>query len=217
MGSVRYREDVILPLVAGRRVLDCGGVDHDAAESKQASDDWLHARIAATAASVIGVDILEERVARINAEGRYTFVAANVEDLPYEGEFDVLVAGDIVEHLYNMGRFLDSAWKALVPGGHLVITTPNATALSGVMYAAMRDRELCHPEHTCYYSQQTLRYIVERHGFETEALHLVSRPAASPLVERLRNLAIRLRPLLAEKVVLVARRLEDQAKYADKW
>lgn len=212
-----YREEIILPLVVGKRVLDCGGVDHWATDKKIAEGTWLHAQIAACASSCIGVDILEEPVKRINQQGKYNFIVANVEQLPFYEEFDVVVAGEIVEHLYNMGSFLDSVWRSLCADGYLIITTPNFHRLSSIVYSLLLNKEVCHPEHTCYYSKQTLSYIVEKHGFVVENHYLLSRKAKSVIIEKLRNAIIRLRPTVAETILLVARKVPMQHKYADKW
>jgi ubiquinone/menaquinone biosynthesis C-methylase UbiE len=212
-----YREDVIVPLIKGKIVLDCGGIDHWAMKMKQDRGDWLHAIIADHAKSVIGVDILEENVNEINSQGKYNFVVANVEHLPFRDQFEVVVAGEIVEHIYNMGLFLDSAWEALHANGLLIITTPNNNAISNVLYAMALGKENCHPEHTCYYSKQTLTYIVEKHGFKIQAFFSLSRPARSRIVKFLRDAIIKIRPALAEQLVLVAYKLPEQKKYDDKW
>lgn len=211
------REEIIVPLVQGRRVLDCGGIDHYAAEEKLASGEWLHATIAQHAKQCIGVDILKENVDRINSVGRYRFVAGNVEDLPYIEEFDIVVAGEVVEHLYNMGRFLDSAWRALKSKGKLVITTPNAYGFSHQFRNLVLGNERVHPEHTCYYSAQTLKYIISRHGFEVDRVHFATRPAAALLTRGVRRAIERLRPSMAEKIVAVATKQPERKGYLNVW
>lgn len=213
-----FREEIVLKHVEGKRVLDCGGVDHDAFAEKCASGEWLHALICGRARECIGIDILEENVKKINQTGKYRFQCANAEELPFESEFDVLVAGELVEHLYNMGRFLDSAWKSLKKDAVLIITTPNASSLTGMIYAGLRRRELCHPEHTCYYSPQTLKYVVACHGFSIEELHLVPRTSKFRAIGWLRRLVSAAHPLLGDQIVLVARKQDrNDRKYAEKW
>ena len=215
--STKYREAIVLRHVEGKDVLDCGGVDHTALEMKQARGNWLHSIVAARARSCVGVGILEDRVRAINEVGVFNFVVANVESLPFENQFDVVLAGEIAEHVYNMGLFLDSAWKALRRDGTLVITTPNAYALTALLFAVLLGKERCHPEHTCYYSPQTLCYTVEHHGFTVEELHLLPRPARSRLTQLFRRIVCRIRPILSETLVLVSRKCPIQDKYCDKW
>lgn len=212
-----YREELLLPIVEGKDVLDCGGVDHCYFEQKLGDGVWLHEKISGVAKSCIGVDILEDNVNRINSMGRFRFIAANAEDLNFEGEFDVVVGGEFIEHVYNAGRFLDSAWRALRPGGILVLTTPNAYAISSMLTAVIRGKELCHPEHTCYYSDQTLRYLVSHHGFDVINLVHVGRPAASRFIDLFRRVVSKARPNLGEVLFLVAQKKEKQSKFDDKW
>ncbi len=216
-GSPVFREEIILNVTAGKDVLDCGGVDHWAFEQKLTTGEWLHAKIHRSAKSCLGIDILDANVEKINQQGKYKFLAANVEELKFDSEFDVVVAGEIIEHLYNPGKFLDSAWRALRPHGYLVITTPNAYSFSAMLYALILRREKCHPEHTCYFSPQTLTYLVERHGFKIEKVYHASSPSQSRWIEFLRKIVIAVNPLLCERVVLTATKTSQHRKYEDKW
>lgn len=211
------REDLILSHVDGQRVLDCGGADHYAFAEKVAEGEWLHDKIATRARECIGIDILKSRVDEINKTGKYKFLAANVENLQFKEEFDVVVAGEIIEHVFNAGAFLNSMWRALKPGGKLILTTPNAFSLTAVLNVMLLRRERCHPEHVTYYSPQTLRYIVERHGFKISEFETVTRPSKRFWIRALRALAIKLNPLLGEKLVLVAQKTASQTLYDGSW
>jgi hypothetical protein len=52
---------------AGKHVLDIGCVAHDVA--RMSSQQWLHGRVAAVAASCVGVDVLDEGVEHMRAIG----------------------------------------------------------------------------------------------------------------------------------------------------
>ena len=212
-----YREDVILPLVEGKRVLDCGGVDHCFVEHKRDEGSWLHDQICNRAEDCLGVDILDDRVKQLNAIEGYKFLTANVEEMNFEKQFDVVVAGELIEHIYNAGLFLDGAWRALRENGILVVTTPNYQAFSKMLYTVIRGKEVCHEEHTCYYSRQTLSYLVERHGFEIKEFHVLARPARTRVKHWVRSAVHAIRPQLGEQLVLVAQKKSQQSKYSDKW
>ena len=212
-----YREDIILPVIKGKKVLDCGGVDHNFLDNKIAQGDWLHSLIAKHAASCLGVDILDESVNKLNSTTSFKFLTANVESLGFDQEFEVVVAGEIIEHIYNAGLFLDSVWRALQTDGLLVITTPNAYGASFAFQSWFRGREKCHEEHTCYYSKQTLAYIVERHGFSVKSLVVLQRPAKTAVRRLVRKVQHAIRPNNSETLVLVAQKTSLQKKYDDKW
>jgi 2-polyprenyl-3-methyl-5-hydroxy-6-metoxy-1,4-benzoquinol methylase len=45
--------------------------------------------------------------------------------LPFDEEFDVVVAAEVVEHIVDTEAFLDNCADVLRPGGLLILTTPN--------------------------------------------------------------------------------------------
>jgi SAM-dependent methyltransferase len=212
-----YREEIINHYVGAKDVLDCGGVDHWAFRLKADRGDWLHSLVTQRARTCVGVDILVENIRSLRNLGDYIFVAANAEDLPFQNCFDVVLAGELVEHLDNMGRFCHSAWNALREDGVLIVTTPNNWAISKVLRALIVGRECCHPEHTCWYSPQTLRYILEQHCFTVEVCRVVARPARYGPINWLYTALAAVRPLLAETLVIVARKAGGQNRKVKKW
>src|SRR5467141_2386104 len=66
-------------LVAGKSVLDIGVVEHtrDAATSR----DWLHGHLKRHAARCLGVDVLEEEVKYLRAQG-YEVILADITQSP---------------------------------------------------------------------------------------------------------------------------------------
>lgn len=112
--------------VRGRNILDIGCVAH--AEARLDSDDWLHGRLAAAADRCLGVDILEEGVAAVVAAG----YDAIVHDLSHglgpaasRGPFDVITAGELIEHVPDLDMVVRIAAEGLTEHGELVLTTPN--------------------------------------------------------------------------------------------
>jgi 2-polyprenyl-6-hydroxyphenyl methylase / 3-demethylubiquinone-9 3-methyltransferase len=50
-----------------------------------------------------------------------------------EGQFDLVTAMEVVEHVADPGAFLKALAKRLAPGGLLILSTPNATGWSRLM------------------------------------------------------------------------------------
>lgn len=163
MGRVRDRFGVIGPLVTGRRVLDLGCVNHDVRE-EVARPDWLHRFIADRARSVTGVDSLVEAVIALKLKG-YDVVSADVETMNLERRFEVVVAGELIEHLSNVGQFLDRVQAHLTRNGVFIVTTPNAFSLRHMARSILFGVVPTNAEHTALYCPKTLRNILNRHGF----------------------------------------------------
>jgi len=109
-----------------QNLLDIGCVAHD--EARLDGDDWLHAHLARSAAQCVGVDILEEGVAAVNAAG-FDAVVQNLSEglgpLADRGPFDVIVAGELIEHVPDLDMVFRVAAEGLAEDGELILTTPN--------------------------------------------------------------------------------------------
>lgn len=77
--------------------------------------------------------------------------------------FDVILAGDIIEHLNNPGAFLGEL-RACGPDPELLITTPNAFGLKLALRNFLGVADDSH-EHTYLFSPLVLRNLLLRYGF----------------------------------------------------
>lgn len=93
----------------------------------------LHRQLSAVAARCVGVDIDRAGVESLRREG-FDVYACDVTDPGFATQmpcsFDVVVAGEILEHVLNMGGLLHNAREVLKPGGKLLISTPNPYLLA---------------------------------------------------------------------------------------
>src|SRR5204862_5204699 len=98
-----------------------------------------HGQIAAVATGVLGIDsshaippggLVTGPRSRIVRGDVLALERAALDD----GNFDVIVAGELIEHLSDALAFLRRI-KAQFPGKELLISTPNATSLANVLLA----------------------------------------------------------------------------------
>jgi SAM-dependent methyltransferase len=164
------RHATLLEAARGRRVVHIGFVDELAA-SKLAQGVWLHSRLAAAARSLVGLDTDEEGVAWARREGFDAHVvdAQSPEAVAALGlePADVVVAGEVIEHLDAPGPFLRAMRVLTRSDGRLLLTTPNAYRALNFL-APLSGNELVHPDHTTWYSPHTLRTLLERNGWRVE-------------------------------------------------
>jgi SAM-dependent methyltransferase len=111
-----YRYAFACQFVKGKRVLDIAcGEGYGAAALQEFG-----------AAQVIGVDISESVC--IHARSKYGLDARPgiAEQIPLaDGSVEVIVSFETIEHVADTSRFLDECFRILVPGGALIISTPN--------------------------------------------------------------------------------------------
>lgn len=54
------------------------------------------------------------------------FRAGNFFEMPIEeGAYDIVVSQEVIEHVEDQSAYVKLAWRALRPGGYLLLTTPN--------------------------------------------------------------------------------------------
>lgn len=139
------------------QILDIGCTRHQK-ESREKGN--LHDRlITNTDASVVGIDILENEV-RSMQEAGYDVRLANAETFDFESDFDVIVAGELIEHLDNPGKFLSNASDHLTDTGRLIVTTPNPDAFSYFRKALLNQSN--NLTHTCWIDPFNLRQLTSR-------------------------------------------------------
>ena len=118
-----HGDDTSFTPLAGRRALDVG-----------CGAGLLCEPLARMGASVTGLDAAPENIAaaRIHAglSGlEIDYRAGSVEGLGSE-TFDLVTSLEVIEHVSDPAGFVRGLADALAPGGLLVISTPNRTALS---------------------------------------------------------------------------------------
>jgi SAM-dependent methyltransferase len=178
----------------GKLVLDIGCVAHDVARMK--SPNWLHGRIASVAERCVGVDVLAEGVAAMQAQGFEVVLqdlGAGLGELADMAPFGVIVAGELIEHVEALNMLFDVASEALAPDGEMIITTPNPYAPHRVR-AAQLGIVWENVDHIVYAFPSGIAELAERHGLVlAEAATTVDRRSAGSLKDRLRGVKRRLR------------------------
>ena len=103
--------------VKGTTVLDVGCIDHSASHAGE--DTWLHKHLVARAKYTVGLDLLESDTAKLREVG-YSIVCGDACTVSLGRTFDVVVAGEIIEHINSTAAFLTNISRHLNEDGRLV-------------------------------------------------------------------------------------------------
>lgn len=96
-----------------------------------ACNDGYLARVYSKYGSVSGIDLNEEAVKKAKTIG-IDAVVADVFDIDtiFSGKkFDVIIAGDIIEHVFDTDLFLKKIYAVLDMNGTILLSTPNLVSL----------------------------------------------------------------------------------------
>lgn len=159
------KEELISGLCHGKEVLDIGCIDHSYRTALDLGDDWLHGKIKGVAEKVTGLDILAEDAAVLNGLG-FDIIVADAENFDTGKKYDVINAGDIIEHLSNIGSFLDCVGRHLKDNGIAIITTPNPFNIEQFCSILFSDSVVVNDQHTVWMDPMVFWQMATRHGFE---------------------------------------------------
>jgi len=171
------RVEYILSQCEGKSVLHLGCTNWPYTEAAIKNNDLLHTAIAKRSSELFGIDADEEGLDVLRANGfsnLYTGDLEHLDECLLDRTFDVVVAGEVIEHLNNPGLFLDGVKRFLRPDSILLLTTINAyCAMRYALYAfkgRSGENEPVHPDHVAYYSFSTLGLLLRRHDLEIKDL-----------------------------------------------
>lgn len=167
----RNRVDVVKQHVSELNVLDVGSEDIDGNHS-------MHDELLTVAKCLHSIDIQ---------------FGQNFETFKLNKIFDCIFAGEIIEHLDNVGLFLDNCREHLIESGTIIITTPNPYGFYRVIRHAVfgkydADDVFDLREHTALFTFELLRRLLNRHGFSVEKeLYINHEKYGSFPIPRFRN------------------------------
>jgi SAM-dependent methyltransferase len=94
--------------------------------------------------------------------------AANLDQLR-EGKFDVVLLGDIFEHMPDPAAFLSKVRLCLHPNGVVIVTTPNALHYLNAI-SVFWGRSITRRQHTAWFCSVTLRNMFRFAGYAQEKI-----------------------------------------------
>jgi GT2 family glycosyltransferase/2-polyprenyl-3-methyl-5-hydroxy-6-metoxy-1,4-benzoquinol methylase/tetratricopeptide (TPR) repeat protein len=162
----------LVPATA-RKVLDIGcGAGRLGADIK-----------ARQAAEVLGIEY-EAEPARRAAQRLDRVLTGDVETLEPDfppGSFDVVICGDVLEHLRDPARLLRRAWHWLEPDGCLVTSIPNVrhhTVIRGLLAGnwSYEPAGLLDQTHLRFFTRREIEKLLFRAHFTVEETHIIPGP-----------------------------------------
>ncbi|MDD5331748.1 MAG: class I SAM-dependent methyltransferase [Candidatus Nanoarchaeia archaeon] len=151
----------------GKKVLDVG-----------CYDGYISNKIKDLGNVVIGMEISKEGVKLAKERGIDCFFGDVEGKFPFKDqEFDVVFAGEIIEHVFDTDLFLSEIKRVLKKDGFLVLTTPNIAAFNrrlklfigknpdidiGLVNYEGKGRSAGHIR---YFTKKSLEKLLKRNGF----------------------------------------------------
>ena len=162
MSLNRYELENIIPkYVTNKDVLDVGCLCHDL---RQFEANGLHKVIKKHARSLKGIDI-EPEAYKLKKLG-YDVVVMDFFKYHTSKRFDIIVAGEFIEHISNFEAFCIQCHRLLKDNGKVFVTTPNPYYWYKNLDILIRGEPRVFEHHTTYFCPKTLKLAFEKNGFK---------------------------------------------------
>lgn len=158
----RRIQKIVSLVGSGQTVLDLGCRDGVLGEKLISNKNIVH-----------GMDASERALKLAEEKGIKVKLCDLEKEFDLPGDFfDVVTAGEIIEHIYNIDKFLSEIYRVLKPEGILVLSTPNLAAFGRRLLLFLNKNP--HIEisftgdaagHIRYFIKSTLYRILEEHKF----------------------------------------------------
>lgn len=186
--SYESKLDLLGRYVEGRSVVHLGAVGETCGSVEArvaAAPSSVHAYITRLAGTSVGIDTAVDAVAALVDNGIFdnllcadaTMLART--DIPLD-RIDVIVAGDIIEHLSSPGLLLDAAHRLSDADTVLVVTTPNSFGAAR-MLAYLRGTNVEGDDHKVSFNIWSLSNLLLAHGWSPIFAATCYQPAAEAI------------------------------------
>ena len=212
---VPKRDEYILDLCKGKKVLHIGASDWPYTEQQLERGNLLYARIGEVASRQLGLDFDREASEFLNSKKipNSEIIVADMNELQdLDFQPDVIVFGETMEHLMNLEVALSNMKRVMGDSTKLIISVPNAFHFINFVYAFFR-REHQHPDHSVAFTYKTLTQLLGKNKLtvvdfrftflnsSSRLQHLNWKGKIMYFVERV---IVRISPLFAETLLVVA-------------
>ncbi len=195
--------------IKGQRVLDVGCC----ATHKQ-NNLKRHLQYKKAASKIIGLDIHTEYL-KLGMEKHpgVELYNCDITDklkvgllVPVLGQFDHVIATDLIEHVTNTKALLDNLHLFMTPGASLYLTTPNARSpYCWQVFLGWTNGGIVNADHICFFEIQTLTEALKQSGFKVHEVYYCVHSLCRDSAKRFN---LRWAPWMGFKLYVVARKVE---------
>jgi len=154
----RRRVSVLPDYCVNKRVLHIGCMDWPITNY----NSNLHIAIDKVCSDLVGVDVNDENFEEMKKHIKNKELVSDINEV-VSRKFDVLLIPEVLEHVDNLGSFLQTLNK--IQTEKIIITVPDAFLCYNRhlnYYNNSEFIEIVHPDHNCWFSPFTLKNVVNK-------------------------------------------------------
>lgn len=198
--------DLIKQSIKNKRVLDVG-----CCATYKKNILKKHKEYKQFAKTIIGVDINKDFLDIAKKSGHdnlyYLDITNNIGVGKFKkqfGTFEEIICGDIIEHISNLGLFLDNIRKLLDDDGIVHIVTPNVRGIKWSYIFLNKMEKQINEDHICWFEQTTITTLLNRHNFQV--INIFFDPPKPAEKEWAKKIKIQFERRLSKKMYITAKK-----------
>ncbi len=205
---IKDRHDYIVEACKGKKVLHIGCIGNSY-KSTSIYEPWLHKEISDASSSCVWIDLYKERIDEAAKLSDSTIVYGDASNFDVHDTFDVIVAGEIIEHIDNFAAFFATIRRHSNKDTVIILTTPNPFNFSNIIRVLFTGKPIFDVDHVVYFDIFTLWQMLKRQHF-IPIKFIYNTEIAS---QRIRNIIIRwiwaIFPVLNLNLMVIAKCAES--------
>jgi len=158
------KTNYILRKISGKDVLDVGSAGDIIYIGENADiDNFLCSKMKRIAKSLVLLEIDKNSCTKLREHG-FNVVHGNAETTSLKRKFDIIVLGDVIEHVNNVGLLIENMKRHLKQDGEIIITTANPHFAGHFFRAITLRKPRVQYDHTSFITESNLKEICKRHN-----------------------------------------------------
>jgi len=176
--------DWLLLEVTDKSCLDIGAIEHDLSFTEKPT--WKHKLVSDASSHTVGIDILEDYVEAVRQRGYDIRFCDATSDESIGETFDVVIIGDVIEHVNNPVKLIGFALRHLNHDGMIIAKTPNPFFYDSIKKYT-KNKAFINADHMAWFSPSMALEIARKAGCSLDSYLIFPEPGKPVLKRLLRN------------------------------
>lgn len=128
----------------------------------------------------VGIDVSKSGLIRAKknfSKGKY-FLTSDGEKLPIKNKWaDLILAADVIEHVYDVDTLLHEFYRILKPGGKIIITTPYHGLIKNLLISIVGFETVFDPigPHIRFFTKKSMTNVLNKNDFTIKKIGFFGR------------------------------------------